>query len=386
MPKARLDNAFCLTARCEDGKRKTDWYDEAVTGFVLECRSTGGKTFYLRYDHHGRQRQIKLAAFGDAPFAQIKRKAERLRAEVKLDGDPAAEKAAERAVPTYAELAAQHAAFAQTHLRGWESVEMILRVHIVPKWGRSRVSEIKTQQIGYWLADKGRNGLAPATVDKIRAVMSRSFTLGAKLGIPGCDRNPVKDVPRRAFDNARTRFLDAEEVKRLLEAATRSRNKQLADIITLLVTTGARVSEVLGAEWRNVDLERRTLFLPMTKNGHSRHIPLSAPALAVLKRLQETRSDGARYLFPSPSDPAKPLGSIKHAWQTACREAHLPDTHIHDLRHTAASAMVAAGVGLFSVGKVLGHRSHASTARYAHAKNTQLVEAVDAGATALLMS
>lgn len=44
MPKAKLDHAFCLTARCEEGKKKPDYYDEAVTGFVLECRSIGGKT------------------------------------------------------------------------------------------------------------------------------------------------------------------------------------------------------------------------------------------------------------------------------------------------------------------------------------------------------
>jgi len=383
MPKTRLDHAFCLTAACEEGRKKTDYYDTAVIGFVLECRSTGGKTFYLRYDHHGRQRQVKLAAFGDAPFAQVKRKAERLRAEVQLDGNPAAAKAAARAVPTYAELAAQHAAFAETHLRGWESVEMILRVHLVPKWGRTRLTDVTAQAVGQWLAEKGRSGLAPATVEKIRAVMSRSFTLGAKLGVAGCDRNPVKDVPRRAFDNARTRFLDAGEVRRLLDAAAGSRNPRLPEIVTLLLATGARVSEVLGAEWANVDLERRTLFLPMTKNGQSRFVPLSGLAVSTLAGLREGRAKGARYVFPSPSDPDRPLGSIKHAWATACRGAGLANTKIHDLRHTAASAMVAAGIDLYSVGKVLGHKSHASSARYAHVSNARLLAAVEAGSANL---
>ena len=45
MPTRKLDAAFCLAAQCERGRRKTDWYDEIVHGFVLECRSTGGKTY-----------------------------------------------------------------------------------------------------------------------------------------------------------------------------------------------------------------------------------------------------------------------------------------------------------------------------------------------------
>lgn len=64
MPKAKLDHVFALTAQCEEGKKKTDWYDTATTGFVLECRSTGGRTYYLRYeDAVGRQRQHKIGRY-----------------------------------------------------------------------------------------------------------------------------------------------------------------------------------------------------------------------------------------------------------------------------------------------------------------------------------
>ena len=139
MPRARLDSAFCAAARCEDGKRKTDWYDEAITGFVLECRSTGGKTFYLRYDADGRQKQAKLAAYGDAPFAQVRKKAERLRAEVALGGDPAKAKAEARAVPVYAELAAQHMADAELHQKSYATTEMYVRRYLVARWGKVRL-------------------------------------------------------------------------------------------------------------------------------------------------------------------------------------------------------------------------------------------------------
>ena len=94
MPKAKLDHTFCLTAHCRESKKKTDYYDEAVTGFVLECRSTGGKTYYLRYqDLAGRQQQHKIGRWEDISFATAKKAAQRLRSEVTMGGDPAAAKA-----------------------------------------------------------------------------------------------------------------------------------------------------------------------------------------------------------------------------------------------------------------------------------------------------
>ena len=85
MPKQKLDATFCLLAQCEPGKRKTDFYDTTTTGFVLECRSNGGKTYYLRYqDDHARQKQHKIAAFGDITFDKARKEAQRLRSQVTL--------------------------------------------------------------------------------------------------------------------------------------------------------------------------------------------------------------------------------------------------------------------------------------------------------------
>ncbi len=376
MPKAELSHAFCLTAGCAEGKRKTDFYDTTVTGLVLECRSTGGKTFYLRYDQDGRQRQIKLAAFGDASFAQIKRKAERLRSEVVMGGDPAAAKAERRAVPLYAELAAQHMAEAELHQRSYSTTEAYMRNHIVPRWGKTRLTDIDGRAVAQWLAVKRSEGLAAGTVEKIRAIMSRSFELGRRWGIQGCDRNPCRDVPRKPLNNARELYVTAGEATRLIEAAGASRNKQLAAIVRLLLLTGMRVSELLSARWENVDLDRRTLYLPTSKTGRSRYVPLAGAALEVIGELPRK----GLFLFPNPRNPSKHLTTVKHGWQAAREAAGLPDLRIHDLRHSAASFMVNSGVDLFAVGKVLGHASVQSTQRYSHLSNSTLLAAVEAGA------
>jgi integrase len=379
MPKAKLDAAFCLIATCENGKKKTDYYSDALPGFVLECRSTGRKTFYQRYhDQSGRLRQMKIAAYGDITFEQAKKAAQKIRSEAVLGGDPAGRKDDQKAIPTYADLAEQHLAHAKTYQRSYDSTERIINNHVLPRWGKKRLDEIKQQDVAHWLADKRAGGLAPATVEKIRAMFSRSFALAMQWDL--FDRNPVKDIPRLKFNNARERYLTSEEAERLRLACECSSNLQLKHIVGLLLLTGARKSELLNAEWRHIDLEKRSWRLTMTKNGRGRHVPLSQPAVDIIKQLP--KFDDCPYLLPNPQT-RKPYTDIKRAWQEARKLAGLDDLHLHDLRHSAASFMINAGIDLYTVGKMIGHVSVASTTRYSHLANDTLMAAAEAGAAKL---
>jgi integrase len=376
MPKAKLDHAFVTAARCKPGQSKTDYYDDTVTGFVLECRSTGGKTYYLRYqDTAGRQRQYRVGKVGDITFAAAKKRSQQLRSDVVMGGDPGAEKAAIRAVPMYRELAAQHLAEAKLTQRSYTTTEMYMRCHILPRWGKVRLTDIETRAVSQWLAEKRAAGLAPATVIKISMIFSRSFSLGARWGVQGTEKNPVRGVVTKPLNNARERFLSAEEAARLRVAVAASQNPQLQHIVGLLLLTGARLRELLDARWENVDADRRTWLIPTSKTGKPRHVPLSAAALAIIEVLPRINE----WLVPNP-DTGKPYVSIKHGWQRAIKVAKLPGLRIHDLRHSCASAMVNSGISLLSVGKVLGHASYQSTQRYAHLAQDTLLAAVEAGA------
>lgn len=378
MPKATFDYAFVSTAQCIPGRNKTDWYDSTIKGFVLECRQNGGKTYYLRYqDAFGKQRQHKIGCYEDITFAQAKKAAQHLRSEVTLGGDPAAKKAQAKAIPLYRELAAMHLTDAKLHQKSYSTTEMVVRVHILPKWGKMRLTEIDPRSVAQWLSDKRAEGLAPATVEKIRVIFGRSFELGRRWDVPGSDKNPTRGFARKPLNNARERFLTAAEAVRLREAAAASRNAQLQHIVGLLLLTGARMRELLDARWEHVDIERRSWLIPTSKTGKARHVPLSTPALAILEDLP--RFKGCPWVVPNP-DTLKPYASIKHGWQEAIRRARLPGLRIHDLRHSAASFMVNSGVDIYAVGKVLGHSSFQSTQRYAHLANATLLAAVEAGA------
>jgi integrase len=328
-----------------------------------------------------RQRQLKIGGYNDISFDKARKTAKRLRSEVVLGGDPLGAKQEKKAVPTFAVLAAQHLAHAKGYQRSWESTEGLLRCHLVPRWGPLRLDEIKPQDIANWLAEKRAEGLAPASVEKIRVTFGRSFELARQWGVNVAAMNPVRSVPKPKFDNKRERFLTPEQASRLLEAAARSLNPQLFSILHLLLLTGARVSELLNAEWRHVDLDRRAWHIPVTKTGKSRYVPLSQTAVSVIAALPTFA--GCPYLIPNP-ETLKPFVLIKHGWQKVRRDAGLPDLRIHDLRHSAASFMINGGVDLYAVGKILGHADHKSTMRYSHLANETLMRAVEVGAAGLM--
>jgi integrase len=381
MPKVKLDAAFCRTATCPPGRNHQSYWDTVTTGFVLEVRSTGGKTYYLRYfDEAGRQRQHKIARYEDVSFDKANKIAKRLRSEVVLGGDPAAKKDERKAVPTYAALAEQHIAHAKTYQKRPDNTESVINNHIVQKWGKLRLNEIKQQEVAMWLSEKRGSGLAPATVEKIRVMLSRSFELAARWNVPGAQPNPVRGIPRPKFDNRRERYLSAAEVETLRKAVASSPNPQLKNIVGLFLLTGARKRELLNAKWTDVDLGRKAWHIPDSKTGKARYVPLSQAAIAIIEQLPKWEK--CPWLIANP-ETRQPYVDIKRAWDTARDEAGLPGLRLHDLRHSAASSMINAGIDLYAVGRILGHADHQSTMRYSHLANDTLLAAVEAGAAKL---
>ena len=378
MPKAKLDQAFISSAQCFPGRAKTDYYDLTIAGLVYEARSSGGGTFYLRYtDASGNKRQYKIGRSSDISCAAARKEAQRLRSVVVLGGDPAAKKAEAKSIPLFSEIADQHVTYARLHLRSHEDVESIHRIHLLPKFGKKRVTDITRPAVSQFLADKREAGLAPVTVEKIRVIMHRCYELAAKEGVPGCDKNPCRGIKRPQMVFARETFLTADEASRLKAAAASSRNTQLRPIIELLLQTGARKRELLDAKWAHIDLGRRLWVIPTSKTNRPRRVPLSQDAIAIIEALP--RFPGCPWLIPNPAT-REPYTCLKSAWREAIKKAKLPGLRIHDLRHSAASFMCAAGVPLYSVGTVLGHANVSTTSRYAHLSGTSLLEAVEAGA------
>ena len=101
--------------------------------------------------------------------------------------------------------------------------------------------------------------------------------------------NPVKPVRRPKIDNRRERRLQQGEWQALLGAVNQARSPLMKPLLTLALATGMRRGELLSIQWKHVDLERRTVFLPQTKNGRARTVPLSPNAVAVLADLPRVK-------------------------------------------------------------------------------------------------
>jgi integrase len=118
------------------------------------------------------------------------------------------------------------------------------------------------------------------------------------------------------------------------------------------------------------------LHLPDSKTG-KKSVVLSAPALEILAALPRLSA----YVIAG-ADPKLPRSDLKRPWTLVCRRAGLEGLRLHDLRHSFASVGAGAGLGLPIIGKLLGHASPATTAKYAHLDSDPVRRATNAiGAT-----
>ena len=381
MPHANLDAHFVRNAVCPEGKSKVDYYDTAITGFILEVRASGGKTFHLRYrDPHGKQRQHKIGDSKSLSFDKARQAAQVLRSRVVLGDSPAEERKIKRAILTVAEFAQErYMPFVKGYKKSWDSDDSYLRNHVLPRFGSHHLDQVSQQEVVEFHHAMRAKGYALATCNRMLVLMRYMFNLAKKWKVPGADFNPTIGVPMYEANNARERYLTAEETQRLKAALVRSDNTQLQYIVPLLLMTGARKRELLEAQWEHFDLERRSWRIPMSKSGKARYVPLSTTVLEVLAQLP--RWPGCPYLVPNPKTRV-PYVSLYSAWNTARKFAGLAEVRMHDLRHSMASNMVNSGRSIYEVAKVLGHTQLKTSQRYSHLSQETLIAAVDAAANA----
>ncbi len=378
MPIVTFDAGMMPLLYCPPDKAKETYFDERITGFVIEVRPNGGKTYALRYkDEYGRQRQHKIANAADVTFAEARKEALRIKGRVSVGRNPAEERKAARSIPTLNELSVRYLDFVRTAKKSHDIDERYLRLHLLPRFGKLHLDQLRQEEIVEWLNAKVKAGYAQATVNRWQVILSHMMRLAKQWGVPGAEINPLAGVRQRDPNNRKERFLNPAETKRLKAAVEASPNPMLKHIVALLLLTGCRKRELLDGKWEEVDLDRKVWRIPTSKTGKPRHVPLSDDAAAVLRSIP--RVGGNAYIVPNPQT-GEPFQSIFNSWDTARRAAALPDVRIHDLRHSAASNLVNAGQSLYVVAKVLGHAQTRTTERYAHLDNGVLLNAVNAAA------
>lgn len=263
---------------------------------------------------------------------------------------------------------------ARLRKRSWLLDNRLLERFILPTFGCMTMASISTSDVERWL-DRLTITLAPATCNRILAVFKTVCGLAVRRGMIFRTQDPCANVQNLRCVLCRERFLTSEEAGRLLATLEKDDRKE-AMALRLLLLTGARKSELLGARWEDVRLEQQVICVPLSKSGKTRYIYLSSAAMDILHTLQELRVDNCPWVFPCRNG-RSPLSDVFGYWRRIRKDMNLQDVRIHDLRHSFASFLVNSGHTLYEAQKLLGHADPRTTMRYAHLTQSGLIAAAE---------
>lgn len=221
------------------------------------------------------------------------------------------------------------------------------------------ICELTTERLESELQSIFAKGkISGETVNRYRSMLSTFFNYGVRAGLVPV--NPIARIPKFRGNEHRIRFLDhAEELT--LRKVIRVDWPELEPEFDLAINTGMRRGEQFSLRWLNVSLERG--ILTVTGKTGRRHIPINSTARSSLETLH-AESNGSEFVCSRTKNDQQ--RDWRRWFQQACKKAKIENLHWHDLRHTFASRLVMAGVGLASVQELLGHKSIMMTMRYAH--------------------
>ncbi|MCB4791301.1 MAG: site-specific integrase [Elusimicrobia bacterium] len=201
-------------------------------------------------------------------------------------------------------------------------------------------------------------GLNSATIDKYHALIKTIFnkmTQWKRFSGP----NPASEVKLKREPNAHIRCLTMDEL-RLLEENIKD------DIVfpyyLVALHTGMRRSEICRMKWEDINMIAKTIYVPISKSGKARHIPMNDVIYDLLAELYGSGKDAQSKVLRD-YDPTY----ISHRFIKKCKKLGIRDFRYHDLRHTFSSYLVMAGVNIHTVSRWLGHASIAMTEKnYTH--------------------
>jgi integrase len=242
-------------------------------------------------------------------------------------------------------------------------------LHIKPHLGKKAPSEL----IQFDVERIKRKKRAPQTIKNILSLLQRLVNYGVKK--KRCVPPDFEIGTLKGIDNVKDDALTAAQLKRLLDVLDKSKDVAVASMMKLAVYTGMRRGEIFKLQWGDVDFERNFINIRSPKGGESTAIPLNASARKVLKSVPRTDSE---YLFPGRN--GGPRMCAKRASHEIREAAGLPDDFrpFHGLRHTYATMMASSGrVDMYTLQKLLTHKSPQMTQRYAHLRDEALRGAAD---------
>jgi integrase len=365
--------------------RRLELCDRKVSGLYAEIRrsldtSSPFATFYLRSKRNGKTCHTKLGRSIDIDLDEARDRAKKLKAQITLGMDPRDQAEAKTSALMFQEFFTKHYLPFKARKRSLRKDEEMFRLRLNRVFGDQRLDEIRRQQIQDFHTQLLEKGLAASTANHYLKLMRHALNLAVEWEM--LEKNPAARIRMAREDNEVERYLNQDELERLLEVLSTDSNRTVCLICLFLLATGQRCGEVLKAEWKMIDLEARTWRIPATntKAQRNRAVPLNDTALDVLAQL-DTKA-GFSHVFVNRRTGA-PYTTVRKVWDRIRRKAGLPHARLHDLRHAHASLLARSGRSLLEIQRILGHSRPHVTQRYATLQMETLQDASNSAAEAI---
>jgi len=355
---------------------KTDY--PGVTYIIGTAVATGKpeRIYFIRYRRDGKSIEEKAGRqFQDA---MTPAKAARIRGE-RIEGralsnqarrdEAKAAKEAEEGRWTIAKLWEAYKA-GKPGLKGIVTDENRFKNFVQPSFGDKAPSEIIALDVDR-LRVKLLKTHKPGTVKNVIELLRRIINFGCKKNLcpgPGF----ILELPRA--QSLKTEDLAPEELAELLKAIDADDHPYAGPMMRLALFSGMRKSEMLKLRWANVDFRNGFILIPDAKSGRDEKIPLSDPAREILDSLPRD----SEFVFPGRAGGQRVY--IQRNVNRIRDRAGLPKTFraLHGLRHVYASMLASSGqVDMYTLQKLLTHKSPQMTQRYAHLRDEALKRAAD---------
>lgn len=215
--------------------------------------------------------------------------------------------------------------------------------------------------------------VAPSYVRKELHMLHAVFARQIRKGV--IDKNPIDFVEKPKFNDTRELILSHDEFVRLLSVSWTTKNHG-SDQVNIMPThtvlalviadyTAMRISEVLSLSWSNVMFDKNVIFVPTSKNGEGRFVPLHPELVKILQYLRTACPWVVNHN-------EKRITTIRKGFDQARAKAGLENTRIHDLRHRAITRWVQQGMNLDLIRMVSGHKTYSSFSRYSNLKTSDI--------------
>ena len=351
-------------------KEYTLW-DNLLGHFGVRVQPSGVRSYIVQTRVGGRMRKVTLGRFPELSLDAARREGAAVLA--RLWGGEDVTPPRKKKEPLFRDFANR---YRERRRHRWkpsslETYDIYMRNRLMPHFGRLRLDAIDHKRVSAWFdaASAEKPGAANRAFEILRAMLKSARQWGdIAEHVPDACANVVRN-PRRSV----ARYLDRSELERLGAALDRRQKEHPWPVaaIRLLTLTGARLSEIVNLKWDEIGeigKDGASARLGDSKTG-PRTVWFGPEAASVLAAIP--RTEGEARVFPENLTSSR----LYTFWVGVRDEAGLPGVRIHDCRHTWASQGVMNGVGLTTVGRLLGHRQRETTAIYAHLDDGALQEA-----------